>query len=131
MCGSLLILKVGKRGEYSAPSIDCRKSRLRESSNQPVAVLEDSCAAIQDDGWLSQHRTAGNHNFDEGARMGVRESQLSTKFFGALLHASDADSNAVRLQLGNSPVDPFAIITHGHHDLTIFLAQSNPHLSRV
>jgi hypothetical protein len=59
--------------------------------------------------------------------LGIRESQLSTKFFGALLHASDADSNAVWLELGNSPADSLTIIAHGHYDQAIFLGQRNPH----
>ena len=103
---------------------------MEKTTIRAVAMLENSGASIQDGSWHSQHRTGWNHKFDEGAGLGIRESQLSTKFFGALLHASDAHSNAVRLQLGNSPADSLAIIAHGNYDHIFFLAQCNPHLSR-
>ena len=61
--------------------------------------------------------------------MHIRQPQLSTKFAGTLFHASDADSNAIRLQFRNSLVDSLAIVSHRNHDHPFLLRQRNPHLA--
>src|SRR5205807_7677141 len=78
--------------------------------------------------WLPQHRTTGDHEFDEGSRMDIRQAEFSTKFFSSLFHAPDANPNAVRLQVGNSLANSLAIVSHGNHDLSFPLRQRDPHL---
>jgi hypothetical protein len=54
--------------------------------------------------------------------MRIRQPQLATKFAGSLFHASDANSNAIRLQFGNSLVDSLAIVPHGNYDAFFLLS---------
>src|SRR5580658_5075956 len=89
----------------------------------------NSRSGRQDSARLPQHQTKGNCELDEGPRVGIRQPQLSAKFPGALFHASNANSDTVRLQFGNSLIDSLAIVPHGNHDVLFFLSQGDLHLA--
>jgi hypothetical protein len=78
---------------------------------------------------LSQDQTTGDHEFDKGSRIRIRQPQLSTKFAGSLFHATDAHANAIRLHLSNSLTDSLSIVSHGNHDPPFCLSHGNPHLT--
>src|ERR1700683_304947 len=96
-----------------------------------ISLLRHGFAHIIQDGTgLSQHRTAGNHEFDERSRMCITQPQLSAKFFGALFHAADPHSNAVRLKFLNFSRDSLAIVPHRNHNDSFPLSQCDPYFAR-
>ncbi len=45
---------------------------FRIGDDDSVISNRNSSTSIQDHPWLSQHRAGGNHQFDEGSRLGIR-----------------------------------------------------------
>src|ERR1700730_14956707 len=105
----------------------CGSWVLSISTCRAAAPVSSHVLGRQDGAWLPQHRTTGNHEFDEGSRMHIRQPQFSTKFLRPLFHASYANSDAILFLFDDSLADPFAIVSHGNHDLPFPLRQSNPY----
>ena len=60
-----------------------------------------------------------NDNFNECARVSVLEQQFSTKFFNALSHPTDSNTNAPGLKLRSLLCDALAVIANFHDHVGI------------
>ena len=76
-------------------------------------------------------RTEGrNNDLYYCARIGVKQPQLAAKFFCSLIHSSDADANAARMQLRDWIFDSLAVILYFDHHALFSLRQGDPRFLR-
>ena len=71
-----------------------------------------------------------NDHLHNGAGMGIRQSETTSKLVDALPHPADANANAVRTQLNHLLLNSFAIVTHSHNDSTFALDQAHAPVAR-
>ena len=77
-------------------------------------------------GLLRHRRASGYYDLDNRTRISVAHSQNSTKFLGALAHATDPNPDLVRSQICHGLGDSFSVVTHLYDDFALPLQNAYP-----
>src|SRR2546426_631913 len=67
-----------------------------------------------------------NGHFHQRPRIGIFQTQLTTKFLDSLAHSSEAHSDAVGAELCHARFHTFSVVTYGDNQLIVRLLERDP-----